>query len=335
MRKTIKRYAVLLLSLAVMAMALTGCGDAENNGNGSGSNGDKVYKVGIVQHMDHPSLNQINAKIQETLKPYVDSGKVVIVEKNAAGDQTMLPTIISGLLQDGCDILVPIATPTAQATAAATTDVPIVFSAVSNPVEAGLVTSFDNTDKNITGVSNSIPIEQILDLALELTPDIKTIGFVYNTSEINSVTGIEKAKEYCKKKGIAYKEATVTSTADVAQAASSLAGEVDAFFTPNDNTVASAMAAYLQIANEAGVPIYCGADSMVNDGGFATVGIDYDILGAQTGDMVKRIIDGASIKDTPVEQVADYAKMINVKTADKLGIKIPEDKKDSFQLIDK
>ena len=318
---------------ALLLSLLAGCGSAPKADTEKTGGGEKVYKVGIIQHMDHPSLNQINKKIQETLKPLVDEGKVEIVEKNASGDQTMLPTILGGLVDDGCDILVPIATPTAQAAAAETTEIPIVFSAVSNPIEAGLVEAFDKTDKNITGVSNSIAIEDIFKLAEELTPDVKTFGFVYNTSEINSVTGIERAKKYCDANGLAYKEAVVTGTADVQQAAASLAEEVDAFFTPNDNTVASAMAAYLQVADKAGIPIYCGADSMVNDGGFATVGIDYDVLGVQTGEMVKRIINGDSIADTPVEQVAEYAKMINIKTADKLNIEIPEEKKEEFQLM--
>ena len=156
---------------------------------------------------------------------------------------------------------------------------------------------------------------------------------MYNTSEINSVTGIERAKKYCDEHGIAYKEATVTGTADVQQAAASLVNDVDAFFTPNDNTVASAMAAYLQVANDAGKPIYCGADSMVNDGGFATVGIDYDVLGVQTGEMIERIVNGATVADTPVEQIAQYAKMINVATARQLGIEITQDKQEEYQLL--
>ena len=352
-RTTIKKVIGAALSAVMAVTMLAGCGsDASqttndttqvtqettatvpNDDNGTEvKKDDKVYKVGIIQHIDHPSLNQINAKIQETLQPLVDQGRVQIEYKNASGDQTMLPTIINGMIDDGCDILVPIATPTAQAAAAATSDVTIVFSAVSNPVEAGLVESFDKTDKNITGVSNSIAIEDIFELAAELTPEAKTFGFVYNTSEINSVTGIERAKKYCDEHGISYKEATVTGTADVQQAAASLVNDVDAFFTPNDNTVASAMAAYLQVANDAGKPIYCGADSMVNDGGFATVGIDYDVLGVQTGEMIERIINGATVADTPVEQIAQYAKMINVATAKQLGIEIPQDKQEEFQLL--
>lgn len=293
----------------------------------------EVYKIGIIQHMDHPSLNQIYETIVEELKPLEEAGKIEIVYQNASGDSTMLPTIVQEMLTDGVNILVPIATPTAQVAASATKDIPIVFSAVSNPVEAGLVEALDKTDGNITGVSNSIPVEDIIKLAVELTPDVKTFGMVYNTSEINSVTGIEKAKAYCDANGLKYEEATVTGTADVQQAASSLAGSVDAFFTPNDNTVASAMAAYLQVANEAGVPIYVGADSMVIDGGLATVGIDYTVLGKQTAQMVERLVNGETIAENPVEQIAEYAKMINAKTAKELNIELTDAMRNEFTIL--
>lgn len=310
--------------------------EAQGSGTGEGvrvqTDGD-VIQVGILQHMDHPSLNQIYETIVEELQPLVDEGKIEILYQNANGDTTILPTVVQELITEGADILVPIATPTAQVTASATDEIPIVFSAVSNPVEAGLVTALDQTDGNITGVSNSIPVEDILDLALELTPDIQTIGLVYNTSEINSVTGIETAKAYCEAHNLSYKEATVTGTADVQQAAASLVGSVDAFFTPNDNTVASAMAVYLQVANEAGLPIYVGADSMVIDGGLATVGIDYTVLGRQTAQMVERLVNGESIAENPVEQIAEYARMINANTAGQLGIEVTDAMRETFTIL--
>lgn len=319
-------------------MMLAGCkknaADGKNAADAAKDGTDKVYQVAIIRHIDHPSLNQINDKIQETLKPLVDEGKVNILDKNASGDQTMLPTIMSGLVKDKVDVLVPIATPTAQAAAAATSDIPVVFAAVSNPVEAGLVTAFDKTDKNVTGVCDKVSVEDIFKLAQELTPEAKTFGFVYNTSEVNSTTAIGRAKEYCDANGLKYKEATVTTTADVAQAAASLSDSVDAYFTPNDNTVASAMAAYVQVADKAKLPIYCGADSMVNDGGFATVGINYDVLGEQVGKMVERIVKGEKISDNPVEEIAKFSKIINGKKAKELSIELPKDQLDQFQIVE-
>ncbi|MEN6390090.1 MAG: ABC transporter substrate-binding protein [Syntrophomonas sp.] len=322
-----KKLLALLLVLILGMAALSGCS------NKTATQTKKVYKIGIVQPMDHPSLNQIRETIIAEIKAQGMGDKVEIVTKNANGDMNLLPSIMQELINSNVDMIVPIATPAAQAAKGTTKTVPIVFSAVSNPVEAGLVTSFDATTGNITGVSNSIPIEDIFKLAATVTPNAKTFGFVYNSSEINSTSGIKKAKEYCDKNGIKYKEATITGTADVQQAASSLVGSIDAFFTPNDNTVASAMAVYVKVATDAKLPIYAGADSMVKDGALATVGIDYTKLGKQTAAMIIRIVNGGTIKDNHVEQVAEYANMINMGTANKLGITISDELKQKFVIL--
>ncbi|MEQ8174632.1 MAG: ABC transporter substrate-binding protein [Syntrophomonadaceae bacterium] len=321
-----KKLLALLLVLILGMAALSGCSNKT-------AQTKKVYKIGIVQPMDHPSLNQIRETIIAELKAQGMGDKVEIVTKNANGDMNLLPSIMQELINSNVDMIVPIATPAAQAAKGTTKTVPIVFSAVSNPVEAGLVTSFDATTGNITGVSNSIPIEDIFKLAATVTPNAKTFGFVYNSSEINSTSGIKKAKEYCDKNGIKYKEATITGTADVQQAASSLVGSIDAFFTPNDNTVASAMAVYVKVATDAKLPIYAGADSMVKDGALATVGIDYTKLGKQTAAMIIRIVNGGTIKDNHVEQVAEYANMINMGTANKLGLSISDELKQKFVIL--
>lgn len=332
-----RKLVVLFMAVVMMLWALTGCskdGSSSDNSKVTGQEdkGQK-FKIGIIQPMDHPSLNQIRETIISELDALGMSEKVEIEFQNANGDATMLPTIMQDLVSSGTDMLVPIATNTAQAAMAATTTVPIVFSAVSNPVVAGLVESFEETTGNITGVSNSIAIEDIFILAKELTPDAKVFGFVYNSSEINSVAGIERAKAYCDANGIQYKEVSITGTADLQQAAASLATDVDAYFTPNDNTIASAMPTYLQVAMEAKLPIYVGADSMVADGGLATVGIDYTVLGKQTAQMITRIINGETIAENHVEQIAEYAKMINMDTADQLGLTIPEDLMKEFVII--
>lgn len=321
-----KKLVSALLVFAVCLSLLAGCGSASaalSSSSGEGTLVNAPVTIAIIQPMDHPSLNLIRETIIDELDSLGFSATVQIEYRNANGDSSMLPTIMSELVGNGADILVPIATNTAQAAAAATQTLPIIFSAVSNPVEAGLVTAFDETTGNVTGVSNAIAIEDIFALATELTPAVKTFGFVYNTSEVNSVTGIGRARAYCDANGIAYEEAAITGVGDLQTAAQSLVGKVDAFFTPNDNSVASAMPIYLGVANEAGIPIYVGADSMVTDGGLATVGIDYTILGRQTAQMVARVLQGATIAETPVEQVAQYAKMINRKTAEGLGITVP------------
>lgn len=332
---------ILAFALAAMMAVMTGCGSAPaSSAPSSGSsvsseqvNEAKQVVIGIVQPMDHPSLNQIRETIIDELDVLGLTDSVKIEYRNANGDPSMLPTIMNELIGGGVDILVPIATGTAQAAAAATDTLPIIFSAVSNPVEAGLVSSFEATTGNITGVSNAIAIEEIFALAKELTPKAKTFGFVYTTSEVNSMTGIKRARAYCDANKIPYKEAAITGVGELQSAAQSLVGKVDAFFTPNDNTIASAISIYMQVANDAGIPVYVGADSMVADGGLATVGIDYTVLGRQTAQMVARILNGETIAENHVEQVKEYAKMINMATANQLGITVPDALKDEFVII--
>lgn len=324
-----KRFISVLLTCTLLACAALTFGACSSSSSGS----DKV-KIAIVQPMDHTSLNQIRDTIIATLNElgYTDENSEIIV-KNASNDASLLPSIFQSLVSEEVDVLIPIGTGTAQVAAAQTDTIPIVFSAVSNPVEAGLVTAFDQTTKNITGVSDAVNVEAIFNLMKELTPDVKTVGLIYCASEINSTTAVERAKAYCEANSIEVKEATVSSTADIAQAVNSLVGTVDAFFTADDNTVASGMTTYAQIAIDAALPVYVGADSMVKDGGLATVGIDYDILARQTAQMADRILKGAKIADTPVEQVADPAKIINRATADAIGVTIPASAEESFTII--
>lgn len=313
---TMKRFISILLILTLSAAALlstVSCGDSGK------------LKIAIVQPMDHSSLNQIRDEIIATLEELgYTSDKAEIIQKNAANDSSLLPSICDSLIAEGVDVIIPIGTGAAQIAAAKTDSIPIVFAAVSDPVEAGLVESFDKTDKNVTGVSDYIDVESIFALAAELTPDAKTFGLVYNASEVNSTVKIERAKNYCDKNGLKYKEVTITATADIQQAVASIVGEVDAFFTPDDNTVASGMNVYAGFQKEYKTPIYCGADSMVKDGGFATYGIDYDILAEQVANMTDRILKGEKISDNPVERVNDPAKLINKTAADAMGIEIPE-----------
>lgn len=302
-------------------------------GNEEASDTEKI-KIGIVQPVEHTSLNEIRDTITSHLDELGLSDKVEISYKNAQGDSSAIPTIISQFVGDDTDIIVPIATSAAQAAAAATKDIPIVFAAVSYPVEAGLVSSMDKADGNITGVCDLIPVEQVLDLARTITPDIKTFGFIYNSGEINSVSNIDRAKKYCDDNGIGYNEVIITNTSELLQAVQSMVGKVEAIFVPNDNMVASAMSVLSAEAIKAKIPVYTGADSMVADGGLATVGINYKILGNQVAEMVKRIIiDGQPISDNPVEVVNEYAKMVNLQTANAIGIEIPEELLKTFVIL--
>lgn len=291
-------------------------------------------KIGIIQPVEHPSLNQIREYIIKGLEEQGLKDKVEITYKDAQGDPSNINTIISQFVGDKMNVIVPIGTAAAQSAAAATNDIPVIFAAASYPVEAGLLKNLNNPEANITGVSDAIDVKQILDLAFELTPEIKTFGFIYNSGEVNSVAAIENAKEYLNEKNISYVEATITNSSELLQAAQSLVGKADAIFTPTDNTVASAMPVLSAEAANAGIPVYTGADSLVVDGGFATVGVDYTVLGRQVADMVKKVIEGESISNMPVETLNEYSKIINITTANKIGIDVSEDTLKGFKVIE-
>lgn len=279
-------------------------------------------RVAIVQPMSHSSLDQIRDTIVAELKA---SGRnIEIVTQNANGDTSSLATIYQNIRNKGVDIVVPIATPSAQSAknVFGGTKTPIVFAAVSNPVAAGLT---GEDSKNITGVSNSVPADKIVQLVSDFQPAYKKIGFLYTSSETNSVSTIKAAKDYCDKNGIAYAEASIAAVTDLKAAVNSLLAKgVDALYTGNDNTIASAMPTYTDIAYGKGVPIYCGADSMVADGGFATIGIDYVQLGRQVAALVLRIADGAAPSALPYETLSDYAKFVNLQAAGRLNLKLSD-----------
>jgi putative ABC transport system substrate-binding protein len=223
------------------------------------------------------------------------------------------------------DVIVAIATPTAMAAANYAEDIPVIFSAVTDPVSAGLVSDINKPDKNITGTSDEIQVDKILELALEIQPDLKTIGFLYNAGESNSVSNLAKAKAFCDANNIELVEGSGKNISEIQSAISVLTAKCDAIFAPNDNTVASCMAALVESAKEAKIPVYTGADSMVSDGGFATVGIDYDELGRETARMVDKVLNGEDIANIPVKVFKDDLNIyVNEQTMNDLGMTLPD-----------
>lgn len=318
-----KKLFCILLSMLLLTAAFTGCG-AETQNSSTPTDSDGVFHVGIVQLTQHPSLDEIcNAIVNEiTEKGYGD--KIQIDVKNAQGDTSNINTICQKFVGDNVDLIVAIATPAAQGALNATSDIPIIFSAVSDPVGAGLLSDINQPEGNITGTSDAISVENIFKMANELTPDAKNFGLIYNPGEANSVSVINEAKEYMQAHGYTFTEATVTNSGDVAQASQNLVGsDVDAIFAPIDNTVASAMTLLSDTAIAAKIPVYVSADSMVADGGLATVGVNYTDLGKQTANMVIDVlINGKQIKDIPVEVMSDYTTVVNQETADAIGVDV-------------
>lgn len=327
-----------LISAAVSAMLfagiMTGCGDStgtdtatDSGETTSAASGDMV-KIGVIQIVEHQSLNTIRDAFTEQMKElgYIDGENAEFEYQSAQGEVSTANSIIQSFESDGKDIIVAIATPTAMAAATVSDEIPVVFSAVTDPVGAGLVDSLESTGKNITGTSDALRIDLILDFATSMTP-IEKLGYLYNPGEANSVSCLEEVKAYCDEHGITVIEKAVTNSSEVQQAAQVMFEEADAGFSPNDNTVATAMAAVSSAAKEAKKPMYVGADSMVMDGGFATLGIDYTDLGKETANMTASILSGEKkASEIPVKVFnEDLHKYVNKSVAEAIGVTIPDD----------
>jgi len=296
----------------LLLLALAACGSDSGNGY--------RFTVGVIQMMDHPSLNEIRIAFLDEMEQLGFTDVDFDIRIGPGADMTALTSIAQVFVGNEVDLIMSITTPATQAVANVTSDIPIVFGAVSDPVAAGLVADLNRPDRNITGTSDNLAVELVFELARQLAPDARTFGLVYNLGEDNSVAIINRVKAYFAANGLYYYEAPVTGTADVQQAALSLVGRVDAFFTPTDNTVAAAMPVFAQVAIEAGLPIFTGADSMVADGGLAAVGVNYTILGIETARIAARLLEGEAIADVPVVVMSEFTPTVNRETAEAIGI---------------
>lgn len=347
-----------ILTAGVMAAALAACGSsgssststaADTSSASSGSTAEAsadastgtaagtettaaegtVYKVGIVQYVDDASLNQIQQNIQTELDALGEENGVTFdyadYTYNGQADGTVLQQIASELIDsdDPVDIIVPIATPTAQIMQSATegTDIPVVFSAVSDPVGAKLVDSMDAPGSNITGTSDALNTEAIMNLIFAANPDADYIGLLYSSSEDSSTQPIADAKAYLDEKGVKYIEKTGTTNDEVSSAVDALIQEgVDAIFTPTDNTIMTAELAVYEKLADAKIPHFCGADSFALNGAFCGYGVDYANLGKETADMVADILlNGSDPATTPVQTFDNGIATVNTETAAAIG----------------
>lgn len=310
-----KRFLTTALAAAMAASMFTATAMAAD------------YKVGIIQFVDDASLNQIEQAIEDQLTVRSEEGEDNFVFDgyvyNGQADSTTLMQIAMQLIAEEVDVIVPIATPAAQIVQAATEDypVPVVFSAVSDPVGAGLVESMEAPGANITGTSDSLNTNAILDLMFTANPDIKSVGLLYSQSEDASKQPIADAKAYLEEKGIEFVEKTGTNHTEVTQAADALiASGVDAVFTPTDNTIMTAELAIYEKFIDAGIPHYAGADSFALNGAFCGYGVDYEKLGTVTADMIVEILQGADPAETAVQTFDNGIATVNTETAEALGL---------------
>ena len=301
---------------------------AQDSAAGETAAAGTVYKVGIVKYVDDASLDQIEAAIQAELDAKGQELGVTFdyadYTKNGQADSTTLNQIASDLVADNVDVIIPIATPAAliMQTATEENQIPVVFSAVSDPVSAGLVNSLDAPGSNVTGTSDALNVEAFIDLMLAANPDMKKLGLLYDQGQDSSKSAIASAEAYCKEKGIETIEKTGTTNDEVALAADALiAAGVDAVFTPTDNTVMTAELAIYEKFVDAKIPHYAGADSFALNGAAVGYGVNYVTLGTATADMVVDIlVNGADPATMPVEIMSSGIAMVNTETAEAIGL---------------
>ncbi len=323
-----KKFMSLGLA-AMMAMSLVACGGSSNSAK---SEGGETYKVGIIQFVDDASLNQIEDNVQKELDAKGEELGVTFdykdYTKNGQADASALNQITADLIDKEVDIIVPIATPTAQIVQSATEDnqIPVVFSAVSDPVGAALVESMEEPGGNITGTSDFLNTNAIMDLIFAANPDTDYVGLLYSKSEDSSKQPIADAKAYLDKKGVKYIEKTGTNTDEVSSAADALVAEgVDAVFTPTDNTVMTAELAIYEKFEKAQIPHYAGADSFALNGAFCGYGVDYANLGKETADMVVDIlVNGAKPESTAVKTFDNGLATVNTEICESIGLNLDD-----------
>lgn len=314
-----KKGIALALAAVSMAAVMAGCGNTAS---------DNQKKIGIIQLVEHPSLDAANKGFIDGLasKGYKDGENIKIDYQNAQADQSNLNSIAQRFVSDKKDLMLAIATPAAQTLANATHDIPILGTAITDYETAKLVQSNSHPGGNVSGTSDMTPVEREVDLIIALVPNVKRIGALYTSSEINSQLQVEKMKAYAATKGITVVEATVSNVNDIQQAATNLVNQdVQAIYTPTDNVLASAMANLAQITDVAKIPVFAADEGMTMTGGVATYSVDYYKLGYQTGLMAAKVLSGeAKVADMAIEIQKDIKLTVNEERAKKLGITIPD-----------
>lgn len=322
-----RKKVLAMILCAAMTAGLSACGNAQAAEN---ENGQKTYTIGISQFAEHGSLDNCREGFIEGLKEegFEEGKNLEIKENNADADPGTASQIAQSFVSDDVDLICAIATPSAQAAfnAAMDTDIPVIYTAVTNPQTAELADEDGNPVGAVTGTSDVLPVEEQLKMIREILPDAKTIGILYTTSEANSAASIEQYEKLAPEYGFELETSGVTNTSEVSLAASDLLGKVDCLTNLTDNTVVSALPTILDQANEKGIPVFGSEIEQVKLGCLAAEGLDYVSLGKATGKMAAKVLKGeANAEEMPVETIEGSNLYINEKAAENLGITITEE----------
>lgn len=331
------RRAGSFVMAALLSLTLAACGAGSNGGSqpaaapGAGTTeapaaAEQTVKLGLTQFVEHPALDSIRQGILDGLKEagYEDGKNLAVDYQNAHADMNNTVTIAQKYTGDQKDIVIAIATPSAQAAAKAITDKPVIFSAVTDPLSAQLVSSLESPDGNVTGTSDKVSMEQQLELVKTFLPELKKLGVIYTTSEVNAEVQVKDLEEATKKAGVELVKAGTSQMSEIQLAAQGLVGNVDAIFIPIDNSVVSAFEAVLGVAEQNKIPVFASDTDTVKRGAVATYGIDYYQMGKQTGEMAARVLKGQAIGQTPVEVSKTADLYINETAAEKFGLPVTE-----------
>lgn len=326
-----KTIAIMMTAAMVMAMA-AGCGSKESSSS-DGDNKEASYKIGIQQFAEHGSLDNCREGFLEGLEEEgIKEGDNLKVEvKNAMADTATNAQIADSFVSDNMDLICAIATPSAQSAynAAMDKDIPVVYTAVTDPVAAELADKDGNPVGNVTGTSDTLPVEEQLKMIREMMPDAKTIGILYTTSEANSVSAIATYESLVDKYGFTLETKGISQTSEIALATDDLLTKVDCITNLTDNTVVASLPTILEKANEKGIPVFGSEIEQVKIGCLAAEGIDYISLGKDTGKMAAKILKGeAKAEDMEYQLLTESNLYVNEKVAENLGITVPDSMND-------
>lgn len=329
-----RRAAYVFLAALLVLGVVAGCGGAKQEQPAPEQKAEQV-KLGIIQIVEHPALDAARQGFLDVLAEngYKDGEKLAVDYQNAQGQQDTLQTIANKFAQDKKDLILAIATPSAQTMADKTSDIPILITAVTDPVAAKLVKSMDKPETNVTGTTDMNPIKEQLQLIKDLVPTAKKVGVIYNSSEVNSQVQVKICKEVAPELGLEIVEAPITASNEVMQGAQSLVGRCDAIYVPTDNMVVAAIASVVKVGEDKKLPVFAGEENTVKGGAIGTYGIDYYKLGRQTGEMALRVLKGEKPQDMPIESQKELSLTLNPGAAERMGVTIPEEMKGKAKLV--
>lgn len=321
MKKMMRMTAVMLTA----AMAMTGCGGGSDTPTDDAADSG-VYKVGIVQQLEHVALDAATQGFEDKLTELLGEGNVVFDYQNAQGEQTNCTTIATKFVSDGVDLIMANATTALQSAAAATSEIPIVGTSVTDYVTAGVINDNNAPGTNVTGASDLAPVDEQIALLKQLVPDAKKVAIVYCSAEPNSKFQSDLAQKYLEEANLEWAEYTAADSNEVQAVITKAIAECDTVYIPTDNTMANNMEIIKNVTQPAGVPVICGEEGMCSVGGLATLSISYYDLGAKAAEMAYEIlVNGANPAEMPIEYVSEgITAKYNADTAAALGMTMPE-----------